>query len=193
MTDKTLTSNDFGYEYFDDPEGTGYQGYQKDFDGDRGDKNHVPRQMVLQFCQEHDVKSANDWGCAKGYLVEELLNAGIDAVGYDISDYAVSFIQGLPCSVADIRVGGGRSAEVTIVLGVLQYISEDDLPRALANIRRTTTRYFLFEMYYEGAYQKVPDALRVITRPQSWWRQKIEEAGFRYDSQTAEFEVYTVE
>lgn len=188
----TLSSKDFGYEYFDDPKGTGYQGYQKDFDGDRGEQTHVPRQAVRQFCAEKGIKSANDWGCAKGYLVEELIGDGVDAVGYDISEYAVSFIQGVPCYVADIREGGGRQAEATFVLGVLQYISEADLPRALANIRQTTTRYFLFEMYYEGAYQKVPDELRVITRPQSWWRQKIEEAGFRFESQGPEFEVFAV-
>ncbi len=192
MTDKALSAKDFGYEYFDDPEGTGYQGYQKDFDGDRGDQTHLPRKAVLEFCREHGVKSANDWGCAKGYLVEELLEAGIDAVGYDISEYAVGFIQGLPCYVADIRAGGGRVAEATFVLGVLQYLSEPDILRALANIRHTTTRYFLFEMYYEGAYQKVPDALRVTTRPQSWWRERIEAAGFRYESQTTEFEVFAV-
>lgn len=190
MTDRTLTSTDFGYEYFDDPKGTGYQGYTKDFDGDRGEQTSVPRQEAVRFCLENGVTSANDWGCAKGYLVEDLINAGIDAVGYDVSEYAVSFIQGLPCYVADIRAAGGRPAEATFVLGVLQYLSEDDVPRALANIRQTTSRFFLFEMYYEGAYQKVPDALRVITRPQSWWRQKIEEAGFRFERQEPEFEVY---
>jgi hypothetical protein len=140
------------------------------------------------------VTSANDWGCAKGFLVEELRDAGIDAVGYDVSDYAVSFARerGLPCHVADIRAAGlVRRVEATFVLGVLMYTPEQELPGVLANLRQSTSRYLLASSYYEGLPQDVPDPLRRITRPQAWWRQQFELAGFRFEREESAFEVYS--
>ena len=192
MSDSTkpAPSEPFGWSYFDDPEGDGYRGYGKH---GNGDDNYQPWWKVREFCVAHEVKTANDWGCAKGYVVEELRAAGIDAVGYDVSEYAVSLAKerGLPCHVADLRDGGGRPVEVTCALGCLIYVPEADLTGILANLRQATSRYLLFSNYYEGVPQDIPDPLRLITRPKSWWQEQIEAAGFRLEREDSDFDVYS--
>ena len=102
-----MTAEDgFGYGYFDDPGGLGYRGYRRDGNGDGG---YLPWTAARDFCVANQVTSAVDVGCAKGFLVAELLGAGIDAAGYDVSAYALSFAAGLPCYQADIRQGVPRA------------------------------------------------------------------------------------
>ncbi|WP_165984063.1 class I SAM-dependent methyltransferase [Streptomyces sp. YIM 98790] len=179
----------FGYEYFDDPHGLGYRGYHRE---DNGDGGYLPWQAAREFCEHRKVRSAVDLGCAKGFLVAELLAAGIDAVGYDVSDYALSFATGLPCHRADIRRGIPRRAEAVFALGVLLYLEEDELPGVLARLRRAARRFLLFSSYYEGEEQEVPDPLRRITRPREWWRAQLTDAGFTFDHTGQCFDIYTV-
>lgn len=183
-------SEPFGWSYFDDPEGDGYRGYGKH---GNGDDNYQPWWSAREFCVAHNVKSANDWGCAKGYVVEELLAAGIDAVGYDVSEYGVKLAKerGLPCEVKDLREPG-RPVEATLVLGCLIYIEEHELAATLAHLRQATSRYLLFSNYYEGVPQDIPDPLRRITRPKSWWQEQLELAGFKFEREDKDFDVYVV-
>lgn len=180
---------EFGYAYFDDPHGSGYRGYHRDGNGD-GD--YLPWQAARKFCQDHGVSSAVDVGCAKGFLVAELLDARIEVTGFDVSEYALSFATGLPCYPADIRHGIPRQAEAVFVLGVLLYLEEAELPAVLAHLRQATGRFLLFAGYYEGDGQDVPDPLRRITRPYRWWRAQLTSAGFNFDHRETCFDVYAV-
>lgn len=180
---------DFGYGYFDDPGGLGYRGYRQEGNGDGG---YLPWNSAREFCVANRVTSAIDVGCAKGFLVAELLDAGIDAVGYDVSAYALSFATGLPCYQTDIRQGVPRTAEAIFALGVLLYLEEAELPRTLAGLRRRATRFLLLSSYYEGDEQDVPDPLRRITRPHTWWRRMLADSGFSFSHPGECFDVYTV-
>jgi hypothetical protein len=182
-------SPEFGYRYFDDPQGDGYRGYYRDHNGD-GD--YLPWAAAREFCLANRVQTAIDVGCAKGFLVDALLSAGISAVGYDISTYALSFARRLPCYVADIRCGLPHTAEAVFALGVLLYLDEKELDAALGNIRASTGRFLLVSGYYAGGQQENPDPLRLITRSRLWWRQQIERAGFHFDHEGAVFDVYVV-
>lgn len=180
--------DDFGYGYFDDPGGLGYRGYRRDGNGDGG---YLPWTAARDFCVANQVTSAVDVGCAKGFLVAELLGAGIDAAGYDVSAYALSFAAGLPCYQADIRQGVPRGAEAVFALGVLLYLDEAELPDVLAGLRRCATRFLLSSSYYEGDEQDVPDPLRRITRPYDWWRGMLAGSGFNFSHRGECFDVYT--
>lgn len=184
------TKEAFGWSYFDDPAGDGYRGYGKDWNGD---DNYQPWWAAREFCEAHNIKSANDWGCAKGYLVEELRAAGVDAEGYDVSEYAVNLAKerGLPCHVASLQDTAGRPVEATFALGCLIYVPEDELTGILANLRKVTSRYFLFSNYYEGVAQDIPDPLRLITRPKSWWQEQIEAAGFKFEREEKDFLIFS--
>lgn len=181
-------SSRFDFSYFDDPTGDGYRGYHRD---GNGDGNYLPWISARNFCVDRHVRSAADWGCAKGFLVAELIAVGVNAVGYDVSEYALSFAQDLPCSLADIRNGTHEKVDATFVLGVLLYLEEAELPAVLINLRAHTDRYLLVSGYYEGEDQDVSDPLRRITRSRTWWRTEIEKAGFRFDEEGEAFDVYS--
>ncbi|MCZ8121897.1 MAG: class I SAM-dependent methyltransferase [Magnetospirillum sp.] len=76
-------SREYGETYFDGPREYGYGGYRYD-----GRWVPVARDIVKHF----DLKPGDrvlDVGCAKGFLVKDLLAHGVDAYGLDISRYAL--------------------------------------------------------------------------------------------------------
>jgi len=76
-------SREYGHMYFDGPREYGYGGYHYD-----GRWQTVANDIINYF----DLKPGDrvlDVGCAKGFLVKDLLALGIDAYGLDISSYAV--------------------------------------------------------------------------------------------------------
>ena len=96
-------SRQYGEEYFDGAREYGYGGYRYD-----GRWQPVAQDIVDHF----DLKPGDkvlDIGCAKGFLVKDLLELGIDAYGIDVSKYAL-----MNCEPE--------------VVGRLQIGSADDLP-----------------------------------------------------------------
>ncbi len=103
-TDEHISiSREYGEMYFDGPREYGYGGYRYD-----GRWIPVAKDIIKHF----DLKPGDkvlDIGCAKGFLVKDLLSLGIDAYGIDISKYAL-----MNCEPE--------------VIGRLQIGSADDLP-----------------------------------------------------------------
>jgi SAM-dependent methyltransferase len=182
-----LSSENFGYDYFDNPEADGYRGYHRDRNGDYP---ALAWSDCARFCREAGLASALDLGCAKGYLVEALLDAGISAVGYDVSHYALSFAKRLPCHYHDIREPIPDTADAVFALGVLQYFNEDELAGVLMNIGCATRHILLFSTYYAGQPQEVPDTLRRVTQSLAWWRETLTSAGFTFCSREKYFDIY---
>lgn len=78
-------SKEYGEMYFDGPRDYGYGGYRYD-----GRWQPVARDLIEHF----GLKPGNrvlDVGCAKGFLVKDLLDAlpGLQVFGLDISEYAL--------------------------------------------------------------------------------------------------------
>ncbi|MCI4665319.1 MAG: methyltransferase domain-containing protein [Neomegalonema sp.] len=78
-------SKEYGEMYFDGPRDYGYGGYRYD-----GRWVPVARDIIEHF----DLKPGDrflDVGCAKGFLVKDLLNElpGLEVFGLDISEYAL--------------------------------------------------------------------------------------------------------
>ena len=76
-------SKKFGREYFDGKREFGYGGYKYD-----GRWKKVAKRIIRYY----KLKKGNrvlDIGCGKGFLVNDLVDLGIDAYGVDISDYAI--------------------------------------------------------------------------------------------------------
>lgn len=178
----------FDYDYFDNPTALGYRGYSRE---KWADDPLPPWKEVTEYCVAAHVSSAIDVGCAKGFLVRELLAAGIEARGFDVSDYALSFAVGLPCRVGDIRDGVDGRADAVIALGVLQYVDEAELAGALRAVHAASRRLLLHASHYAESRQVVPDPLRRITRSRSWWRDRIGDAGFQLYEQRPFFDVFS--
>ena len=78
-------AREYGQAYFDGPRELGYGGYRYD-----GRWIPVAEDIVKHF----DLKAGDrilDVGCAKGFLVKDLMKVcpGLDAIGIDISEYAL--------------------------------------------------------------------------------------------------------
>lgn len=76
-------SREYGELYFDGPRAYGYGGYRYD-----GRWQPVARDIVAHFGLSPGDRVL-DVGCAKGFLVKDLLVLGIDAYGIDVSEYAL--------------------------------------------------------------------------------------------------------
>jgi ubiquinone/menaquinone biosynthesis C-methylase UbiE len=76
-------SKKYGQMYFDGPREYGYGGYKYD-----GRWKSVASDLIDHFGLVPGDRLL-DVGCAKGFLVKELVDLGIDAFGIDISEYAV--------------------------------------------------------------------------------------------------------
>ena len=69
--------------YFDGPRAYGYGGYRYD-----GRWVPVARDIIAHFRLETGDRLL-DVGCGKGFLVKDLIGAGVEAFGLDISEYAL--------------------------------------------------------------------------------------------------------
>jgi len=76
-------SKEYGMEYFDGSREYGYGGYYYD-----GRWVPVAKDIIKHFGLKSGDKVL-DVGCAKGFLVKDLLAEGIEAFGIDISEYAL--------------------------------------------------------------------------------------------------------
>jgi len=74
----------FGKEFFDGSRDTGYGGYVYD-----GRWRAVAERLRLHYNLKN-MSRVLDVGCAKGFLVHDLLRAGLDAYGCDVSGYALA-------------------------------------------------------------------------------------------------------
>ena len=130
-------SRKYGQEYFDGPREVGYGGYRYD-----GRWIPVAEDIVKHF----NLKPGDrilDVGCAKGFLVKDLLKAcpGLEAFGLDISEYALMRCE--PEVVGRLHLGNAtklpfpdRSFNAVISLNTVHNLERDELITALREIER---------------------------------------------------------
>jgi len=128
-------SREYGKEYFDGSRDVGYGGY-------RYDGRWVP--VAKDIVQQYGLKPGDkvlDVGCAKGFLVKDLLALGIDAYGLDVSEYAAVNCE--PEVVGRIHVGTAerlpfpdKSFDVVLAINVLHNLKKPELLVALREMER---------------------------------------------------------
>lgn len=143
---RALDDDVYGASYFGagrDPLGRmGLSGYER-YDRDTSNAN-VAAYLVWRW---FDVRRTLDVGCATGFVVEALREAGLDASGVDVSQYAVEqAAQGARGHIAygdltrRLPVTDGRYELVT-ALETLEHLPPVAVPKALAELRRVTRGY----------------------------------------------------
>ena len=94
-------SREYGEMYFDGPREYGYGGYRYD-----GRWKPVAQDIIDHFGLKPGDRIL-DVGCAKGFLVKDLLALGIDAYGIDISRYALMHCE--PEVIGRLHLGSADS------------------------------------------------------------------------------------
>ncbi len=128
-------SRQYGRDYFDGSRDVGYGGYRYD-----GRWQPVARDIIAHYGLKPGDRLL-DIGCAKGFLVKDLVAAGIDAYGVDISEYAI--MHGEPEVVGRLHLGSAvqlpfpdRSFAVVLAINTLHNLERAELILALREVER---------------------------------------------------------
>jgi SAM-dependent methyltransferase len=124
-------------------------------------------------------KSALDAGCAMGFLVEALRDRGVEAYGFDVSDYALSQAR------EDIRPFLWRASAVTplerdydviISTEVLEHLSPMEAEAAVENLCTHTT-----DIIFSSSPDDFRETTHVNVRGPEYWAELFAHHGFYRD------------
>lgn len=180
--DHIKVSREYGRLYFDGPREYGYGGYQ--YDG----RWKPVAQDILEFFSLRPGDRFLDVGCAKGFLVKDLLSLGIDAYGIDVSDYAIQncepeVIGRLHLGTAEKLPFPSNSFQAVVSVNTVHNLARPECIRALQEIERLAPgRGFVQVDSYLTAEQKKIFESWVLTAkfygyPKDWI-QVFYEAGY---------------
>lgn len=180
--DHIKVSRKYGRLYFDGPREYGYGGYQ--YDG----RWKPVAQDILEFFSLRPGDRFLDVGCAKGFLVKDLLSLGIDAYGIDVSEYAIQNCE--PEVVGRLHLGTAEklpfpsnSFQAVVSVNTVHNLARPECIRALQEIERLAPgRGFVQVDSYLTAEQKKIFESWVLTAkfygyPKDWI-QVFYEAGY---------------
>lgn len=178
----------YGELYFDGPREYGYGGYKYD-----GRWKPVALDIINQF-QLGGFSRVLDVGCAKGFLVHDLMEIGPDgfeAFGLDVSWYALTHC--MPSMVGRLHFGNainlpfpGNSFDCVLSINTLHNLPREGVIRALSEIQRISGgRAFVQVDSYRTPEQKALFEQWVLTAefhdyPEGWL-QVFKEAGYTGD------------
>lgn len=180
-------SREYGELYFDGPRTYGYGGYRYD-----GRWIPVARDIIEHFRLKPGDRIL-DVGCAKGFLVKDLLNVcpGLEVFGLDISEYALMSCE--PEVVGRLHLGNAtklpfpdNSFNAVISLNTVHNLERPELIKALREIERVAPgKSFVQVDSYRTPEQKVLFEEWVLTAkfhdyPQGWIA-LFKEAGYTGD------------
>ncbi len=138
-------SRQYGKEYFDGDRSYGYGGYK--YDG-----RWIP--VAKDIANHYQLKKESkilDIGCAKGFLVKDLLDLGFDAYGIDISEYA---IKNSPQDIKERLIVGNaiklpyedNSFDLVISLNTIHNLDMNDCKIAVKEIQRVSKSYSFIQV-----------------------------------------------
>ena len=130
-------SREYGEQYFDGPRDYGYGGYRYD-----GRWVPVAEDMVQHFHLKPGDRVL-DVGCAKGFLVKDLMNVcpGLEVFGLDISEYALMHCE--PEVIGRLHLGNAmklpfpdKSFQAVISLNTIHNLDRSHAAIAIREIER---------------------------------------------------------
>ena len=178
-------SREYGQMYFDGPREYGYGGFSYD-----GRWKSVAKEIVSHF-RLRPGDRVLDVGCAKGFLVKDLLALGIDAFGVDISDYALMHCE--PEVIGRLHLGSANSLPfpagsfaAVVSINTIHNLPRDLCLAALVSIERLAPgKGFVQVDSYLNADQKAIFESWVLTAMYydypAGWQQLFLEAGYTGD------------
>jgi len=156
----------------DDTYGGAYFGEGRDSSGDREGRSGYARYDRVAsnadiagwlLWRNFRVRTALDVGCATGYLVEVLRERGFDAVGCDLSQFAVD--HATPGAVGHVRVADlfaglpwdDGAFELVTALEILEHLPPDRVPGAIAELSRVCGGHLFATIPSFGPNRSGPD------------------------------------
>lgn len=136
--------------------------------------------------QLYPGKCILDWGCGKGFTVHALRLMGVEAYGYDISEYALHNCKievELFLHINKFTVP--NNIEVIFVKDALEHLNHDKVHDELSWMAtKCKEACFIIPLGDNGEY-RIPDyhfdITHIIAEDEEWWTRRIIEAGFVVD------------
>lgn len=173
-----LQPSEYDASYFDGAKqatrhNAGYSEYErwKRFEGE-GSLGEYWKDLANKFSNTHALqnKKVLEIGCAKGFVVEDLRELGVDAYGLDVSAYAIGEASEAVKSyltVGDIRTalaGYSRNEfDVVFSLRTLECFSEAELPDIIAEMNRISRKQI-------HVIDETSNSNFYLEKPLSWWQ-----------------------
>lgn len=166
MKNNTVTANikrqvllpeEYDISYFDGRKGplkhnAGYDKYERWYRNDGANSlGEKWKDKAKQLLDKHSLKDKKvlEIGCAKGFLVKDLRDMGVDAYGLDVSFYAIDEAESGMSSyltVGDARTYlsnyGDGEFDVVFSLRFLECVSEIDIPDLVDEMNRISKFQF---------------------------------------------------
>ena len=131
-----------------------------------------------------EAESFLDAGCAKGFLVQGLREAGREAWGFDSSPWAIA--HAVEPAAPFLKLAAAESAQwdrafdFTLAFDLFSHLTEEQAAAALTRARFWTKIALLAVTQLEGAAVG-RDRSHVTLRSRQWWHQQFIAAGWRKD------------
>ena len=181
----------YGREYFDGHRKYGYNGYHKDDRWSSVADDIIKHYILLAGADSGAGSKVLDVGCAKGYLVEELCDAGMNAYGIDVSKYAVQ-----NCSMDMVgRIHHGNilnlhfpdnSFDLVLCINVVHNIDEWMLHLAFKELQRVSKKdcFITVDSYRTEEEEAIFEDWVLTAKSHGypyWWLDKFKEYGYTGD------------
>ena len=141
----------FGREFFDGKRENGYGGYKYD-----GRWKPVAKRLIDHYGLEQWDRVL-DVGCGKGFLVKDLMNAGVPAYGIDVSEYAIGKTV-VPCvEVANAKKipFDNKAFSLAVSINTIHNLPEPECREALRELTRVSdAQYVVLDAYRTAAQKK---------------------------------------
>ena len=145
-------SRNYGEDYFEDGIVKGLSGYQN--------YSWMPTRSfseAIEICKNFDFASVIDYGCAKGFLVHALRLLGKNAVGLDISKYAIG---NGPSDIREYLFHIQKKKDILdfktdLLIGkdVLEHIPEEEISELFGIFHQVTDRLFFHRFQIQNLEQ----------------------------------------
>lgn len=135
-------------------------------------------QDAIDWNDYFKVNSMTLIGCGFGQRVKILNDIGVDAMGIELSEYAVknSCSDGVKQgSIIDYEM----NSEVTIAYDVLEHINYEDLDKAIKNIIENTGKKILISVPFKGTPNCDADPTHIIKESRNWWIKQFTDKGLK--------------
>lgn len=146
-----------------------------------GSESYLDRnELVDQIISTVGYGRVLDVGCGEGRLVRALVERGVDAYGVDVSSVAVArgnqfCPERFQCSSVIDLPYADKYFDAIISTDCLEHIHPNDVPKAIAELRRVCKQYAFFTI---ATTNDRDDHWHLTVKPREWWEERFFEAGF---------------
>ncbi len=135
--------------------------------------------IAARLVNDFSPKTMLDAGCAKGFLVECLRNNGVNAVGIDISKYAIDNVYEPIkdyCKVASIADPLDSLYDVIISIEVVEHMEKSESEAAIANLCNHTEK-----ILFSSSPHDYSEVTHINVQQPEVWAQMFARNGFFRD------------